>query len=153
MLRPRELTFAGVALLATFLAVRGANAYGNMALPREDGSLVQWLHVSKYPPSVTFVGLELGIMALVLAVLALFARTAVPSSPNPLVVFGQTPMFFYILHIPLLALLARALGVEHALGLGAAYGFAALAALVLLPLCIWYSRYKAAHPTGFTRYL
>ena len=155
-LRPPEFIRAGVALLAIFVAVRGANTYGNMKLLREDGSLVQWLHVSKYPPSVTFVALELGIMALMLALLARLARAVhhvAPPSNNPLLVFGQTPMLFYLLHIPLLALLARAFRVEHALGLGAAYGFAALAALVLLPLCNWYRRYKTAHPTGLTRYI
>lgn len=154
-LRPSALACVGVALLAIFFVVRGANAYGNMQLLREGRSLVQWLHVSKYPPSLTFVALELGIMALMLALLAQLARAAhnaATPSNNPLIVFGQTPMFFYLLHIPLLALLARALHAEHALGLGAAYGFAALAALVLLPLCIWYRRDKAAHPTALTRY-
>ncbi len=72
------------------------------------------------------------------------------SHNGPLVVFGQTPMFFYLLHIPLLAITARVLGVEHALGVGAAYGFAALAALVLFPACSWYlRRYRLAHPTAF----
>jgi uncharacterized membrane protein len=155
-LRPRELLLAGVGALAVFFAVRAANAYGNLGLLREDGSLVQWLHVSKYPPSVSYVTLELGLMLLVLAALAQSARVERPSpSPasSPLVVFGQTPMFFYLLHIPLLALAARALGLEHALGLGATYGFAALAALLLFPACTWYRRYRTAHPMSFTRYL
>ncbi len=155
-LRPRELLLAGVASLALFCAVRAKNAYGNLGLLRGDGSLVQWLHVSKYPPSVSYVALELGLMLLVLAALAQRARAErpLPSSRNgPLVVFGQTPMFFYLLHIPLLAVAAHALGVEHALGLGAAYGFAALAALLLFPACTWYRRYRTAHPTSFTRYL
>lgn len=154
-LRPGRLLLSGFILLAIFAVFRGANGYGNMNLPRESGSVVQWLHVSKYPPSITFVALELGLMALVLGLLALLARTARDSTPphnDPLVVFGQTPLFFYLLHIPLLALLAAALRLEHRLGLGAAYGFAALAALILLPLCSWYRRYKAAHRTGFTRY-
>jgi len=151
-LRPRRLLFSGIVLLAIFAVVRGANAYGNMNLPRESGSVVQWLHVSKYPPSLTFVALELGIMAIMLGLLARPARNSALPHNDPLVVFGQTPLFFYILHIPLLALLAHALHVEHRLGLGAAYGFAALAALILLPLCALYRRYKAAHRTGLTRY-
>ena len=151
-LRPRRLLSSGIILIAIFAVVRGANAYGNMNLPRESGSVVQWLHVSKYPPSITFVALELGIMAIMLALLARIARNSEPRHNNPLVVFGQTPLFFYILHIPLLALLAHALGAEHRFGLGAAYGFAALSALILLPLCSWYRRYKAAHRTSFTRY-
>jgi uncharacterized membrane protein len=155
-LRPRELLLAGVGCLVLFGAVRGVNAYGNLGLLREDGSLVQWLHVSKYPPSLGYVALELGLMLLILAMLAQIARVTPPSASSgsgPLVVFGQTSMFFYLLHIPLLALGAQVLGVEHKLGLGATYGFAALVALLLFPACLWYRGYRAAHPTSFTRYL
>jgi uncharacterized membrane protein len=153
-----ELARTGVAALVLFGLVRAANAYGNAGLPRDDGSLVQWLHVSKYPPSLSYTALELGLMLLLLAALAKMRQSeqqaATPSRDrDPLVVFGQTPMFFYLLHIPLLALVARALHVEHGLGLGAAYGFAALAALSLFPACIWYRRYRAAHPASFTRYI
>jgi hypothetical protein len=38
-----------------------------MALLRDDGSLIQWLHVAKYPASLAFSALELGLMALLLA--------------------------------------------------------------------------------------
>ena len=48
-----------------------------MALLREDGSLVQWLHVSKYPPSVTYDALELGIAWLLLALFLGSAPTGV----------------------------------------------------------------------------
>jgi len=155
-LRPRELVLASATLLALFGVVRAANAYGNWSLLRDDNSLVQWLHVSKYPPSVSYVALELGLMLLLLAALSHSTRRegAIASAASGLlVVFGQTPMFFYLLHIPILALTARALGVEHKLGLGAAYGFAAFIALLLFPACTWYRRYRAAHPTSFTRYL
>jgi hypothetical protein len=43
--------------------------------------------------------------------------------------------------------------VEGSLGLGAAYGFAALAVLVLYPACRWYAGYKVAHPAGIARYI
>jgi uncharacterized membrane protein len=155
-LRPRELLLAGAGALAVFGVVRAVNSYGNLGLLREDGSLVQWLHVSKYPPSVSYVALELGLMLLVLAAAAQLASvegSARSRHYDPLVVFGQTPMFFYLLHIPLLALAAQALGVEHQLGLGATFGFAALTGLVLFPACSWYRRYRAAHPASFTRYL
>jgi len=62
-------------------------------------------------------------------------------------------MFFYLLHIPLLHLLAHELGVAGKLGLGATYGFAAAVTLALYPLCLAYGRYKEAHPGGWTRYL
>jgi uncharacterized membrane protein len=43
----------GVALLILFVVVRGLNGFGNMGLLRADASLVEWLHVSKYPPSLS----------------------------------------------------------------------------------------------------
>ncbi|HTB76119.1 MAG TPA: heparan-alpha-glucosaminide N-acetyltransferase domain-containing protein [Polyangiaceae bacterium] len=149
----RGLTVAGVVLLALFGIVRGANGYGNMALPRESGALVQWLHVSKYPPSLTYDLLELGIMSLALAALYVVEASATPKDDGPMLVLGRTPMFFYLLHIPLLVLAAHALGVSHTLGLGATYGFAALVIAVLYPVCRVYRRYKEAHPDGWTRYL
>ncbi|HTQ03660.1 MAG TPA: heparan-alpha-glucosaminide N-acetyltransferase domain-containing protein [Polyangiaceae bacterium] len=151
-LHPARLAGAGAALLALFVVLRGLNGYGNMGLPREGGSVVQWLHVSKYPPSITYVALELGIMALLIALLARAGERRPFSLASPLLVFGQTSMFFYLLHIPLLALLAHALGVYHALGIGAAFGFAAVAALVLFPLCRWYRTFKATHPASLARF-
>lgn len=140
-------------LLAVFAVLRGLNGYGNMFLPREDGSLVQWLHVSKYPPSLTYAALELGLVFGLLSLSFWVIQGGLPSPRNPLVVFGRTPMFFYLLHIPALHLLAHALGVSSKLGLGATYAFAALVVLALYPACLYYGRYKAAHPTGWTRYL
>jgi uncharacterized membrane protein len=151
-LPPRALALAGTLLLAIFVVVRGLNGYGNMGLLREDATLVQWLHVSKYPPSITYVTLELGIMALALAMFALAARKGAFSKNHPLCVFGQTSMFFYLLHIPLLALLAHALKLQHALGIGAAFGFAGLVALLLYPLCRVYREYKAGHPASIARF-
>jgi uncharacterized membrane protein len=149
----RVLASSGVALLALFAVVRGRNAYGNMGLLREDGDLVQWLHVSKYPPSLSFAALELGIATLLLAGFVV-ASGHVAARPNGLLrVLGRTPMFFYLLHIPCLVLAARALHVGHTLGLGWTLFFAAAVVAALYPLCLVYSRYKAAHPEGWTRYV
>jgi len=140
-------------LLALFAVVRGANGYGNMAVLRDGPAVVQWLHVSKYPPSLSFVALELGIAAFVLSCLFALERPESSAVARFLIVFGRTPMFFYLLHIPLLALTAWALGVQGTLGLGAAYGFAGLAVLVLYPACRWYGGYRVAHPAGIARYV
>ena len=94
----KVLWWCGVAALITFVVVRGLNGYGNMFLPRADGSWQQWLHVSKYPPSLTYAALELGILFLCLA----FLRTIEPEigvrENGPFLVFGQTAMFFYLVH-------------------------------------------------------
>jgi uncharacterized membrane protein len=149
----RGLALSGLGLLGVFAVVRGANAYGNMGLYREGSSLVQWLHVSKYPPSLSFDALELGLMALALAGLTLAETRVVASERGLLTVLGRTPMFFYLLHIPVLVLTAHGLGVASRLGLGATFGFAVAVVVALYPLCLVYGRYRAAHPRGWTRYV
>ena len=149
----RDLARAGVAALVLFAVLRGIDAYGNMRLYRDSLAPLQWLHVSKYPPSITYDALELGIMALILAAMFRLAAHRTPSPNSLFMVLGQTPMFFYLLHFPLLVQSARLLGVESKLGLGAAYLGAATVVAVLYPVCRWYRGYKAAHRTGWARFV
>jgi uncharacterized membrane protein len=145
---------AGAASLVVFAAVRGWNLYGNMLLVRRDASLVEWLHVSKYPPSLSFASLELGLMALCLAGLFLLQqRVASVSRGNPLLVLGQTALFFYLLHFHAIAVGAALLGRIGQGGAADAYVGALLVVLVLYPACVWYRGYKAAHPDGFAQYV
>jgi uncharacterized membrane protein len=149
----RDLARAGVAALVLFAVLRGIDGYGNMRLFRDSLAPLQWLHVSKYPPSITYDALELGIMALLLAGMSRLAAVR-PAHPNSLfMVLGQTPMFFYLLHFPLLVQGARLLGVQSKLGLGAAYLGAATVVALLTPACRWYRGYKAAHRTGWARFV
>ena len=135
--------------------MRGVNGYGNLGLLREGGSLVQWLHVSKYPPSLSFVALELGLMALALAaLLALERRLDAPPNPrNPFLVLGRTALFFYLLHFPLLAVGAVATGLLAAGGLVHTYVAAAVVCIGMYPACLAYGRYKAAHPHGWAQFV
>jgi uncharacterized membrane protein len=149
----RKLLAAGGALLLGFVAIRGFNRYGNMALYREDNSLVQWLHVSKYPPGLSYVSLELGLCFLCLAGLFKWSERRTPNHGNLCLVLGQTPMFFYLLHFPLLELSARVLGIEHAFGIRAAFLGAAAVITVLYPVCRVYRSYKSAHKHSWLRYL
>lgn len=165
----RGLFAGGLAALLAFAALRWANGFGNAGLLRTDGSLLQWLHVSKYPPSFTYVLLELGIMAVILSGMVWWEQRTqrAPGRAAPLVVFGRTALFFYVLHLPLLqamqwgtwrVLEASATPPAVAPGtapfeLGSTYIVTAAALLILYPLCIVYDRYKRAHPDGWTRYL
>ncbi|WP_428265442.1 DUF1624 domain-containing protein [Haliangium sp.] len=160
----RWLALMGAALLVGFLVVRGLNGWGNAALLRSDDSVLQWLHVSKYPPSVSFVMLELGLMALLLAGFTWLEQRGLPRPrPGaPLLVFGRTALFFYLLHVPLLQLMswgtwlvtgADRAALPPAHGLGSAFLAMAAALVLLYPLCVRYGRYKQAHPDGWTRYL
>jgi uncharacterized membrane protein len=149
----RQLAWAGAAALLVFALVRGANGYGNMLLLREDQSLVQWLHVSKYPPSISYTALELGIMALVMAALFRLAAARPPGREGLLLTIGHTPMFFYLLHFPLLVMASHIWGVHHQLGLAATYAGAAAIVIVLYPACRWYRPFKASGRFAFTRYV
>ena len=122
-----------------------------MGLYREDGSLVQWLHVSKYPPSVTYDGLELGIGWLLLALFLVWRPPAWADAVlRPL---GQSAFFFYLLHAHLLAVGAYALHMHGTEGLAATYLAAAAVIAVLVPACNAYRRYKLAHPRSLAQYI
>jgi uncharacterized membrane protein len=136
------------AAAATFAIVRGIDGYGNAGLHRRDGSWVEWLHVSKYPPSLSYAALELGIA---FALLAAAWRWRAPW--RPLVVLGQTALFYYCVHAHLLKGVARALGEYRELGLGATAIAWGAALVVLYPACRWYLGLKQRHPRSVLRFL
>ncbi len=127
-----------------------------MGLHRVDMSWIRWLHVSKYPPALSFVSLELGLMALFLA--GFMKLEGLRSGPawdwNPLLVLGQTALFFYMLHFILLGASAQILaGGMRMRGLPETYLMAAIVVVVLYPVCGAYRAYKRAHPRGFAQYI
>ena len=149
------LLISGFISLILYLIVRGVNGYGNMALLRMDNSWEQWLHTSKYPPSISFVALELGLMALLLAGLFRWQRLRGDrvKGHHPLLVFGQTPLLFYILHIFLLETSGRLLGLYEGGGLGLSWLATAVVLIILYPICHWYRAYKLAHRHSWLRFL
>jgi len=136
-----------------FLVVRGINSYGNMALLRDNLSFVQWLHVSKYPPSISFAALGMGTMFLLLAVLWAWYQNRPGSPANPLLVFGRTPLFFYVIHVHLLAAAAHLLGLHKTGGLQETFSATIIVLMILYPLCRWYGQIKATLPWKILRYL
>jgi uncharacterized membrane protein len=147
------MLIAGLASLALFAVVRGLNGYGNMFLPRADGSWQQWLHVSKYPPSLSFASLELGLMALILAVMMKLEPVLGVRDNGPLLVLGQTAMFYYLVHRFVFDAAASYGGLLGIGTISATYGVAITALVVLYPLCRWYRGFKAARPQSFLKYL
>ena len=149
----RFFAIAGAVSLIVFFAVRGFNKYGNMLLYRYDNSILQWLHVSKYPPSLTFSALSLGLMFVALSLLFAWYRNRKASSANPLQVFGRTPLFFYVIHVHLLAAASWLLNLHQTGGFIETYLATVFALLVLYPLCRWYADFKQAHPSSLLRHL
>jgi uncharacterized membrane protein len=146
------LLFAGVISLIIFGIVRSLHGYGDMFLHRADNSWQQWLHVSKYPPSLTYYTLELGLMAICLAFM-MNVEPIIGVRPNgPLLVYGQTAMFFYLVHRLMLEIPATYFGLR---GFGDISTTYIIWALLLLPLyiaCRWYRTLKTTHPDSVFKY-
>jgi uncharacterized membrane protein len=147
------LWICGAVGLLVFAVVRGINEYGNMFLYRSDDSWQQWLHVSKYPPSLAYYSLELGILFLCLALLRTIEVRIGVRENGVFYVFGQTAMFFYLVHRLAFETLARYFGLRGFDGLVATYGAAAVMLMLLYPMCRWYRTVKAAHPRSLLKYL
>jgi len=147
------LWMCGIASLIVFAVVRGFNRYGNMFLPRANNSWQQWLHVSKYPPSLTYYALELGVLFLCLAFLRTLELRIGVRENGPLYVFGQTAMFFYIAHRLAFEVPATWFGLRDFDGLAATYGISAVMLVLLYPSCLWYRKLKSAHPRSILKYL
>jgi uncharacterized membrane protein len=149
----RAALWAGLTAFCLFVLVRGVNSYGNMRLYREGAALLQWLHVSKYPPSLSFTALTLGLMFIGFTVLLVSCRRHRFSDLNPLVVFGQTSLFFYLIHVHLLTASARMLGMYRALGIAETLIASLATAALLYPMCLAWRRLKRKYPRGLLRYL
>ncbi|WP_343526183.1 heparan-alpha-glucosaminide N-acetyltransferase domain-containing protein [Sphingomonas sp.] len=98
--RRRLLTTFGVAMLVAFFAIRGLNIYGDkpwFVVPGEGlRTLMSFLALTKYPPSLLFLLLTLGIG---LILLAQFEKLEGGRISGWLAVMGGAPMFFYLLHL------------------------------------------------------
>jgi uncharacterized membrane protein len=146
------LVISGIVSLIVFVIVRACQGYGDMFLHRSDNSWQQWLHVSKYPPSLTYYGLELGLLALCLALMMKIEPLISVRMNGPLLVFGQTAMFFYLVHRLVLEIPATYFGLR---GFGDITTTYIVWALMLVPLyysCIWYRNVKKNYPDSFLKY-
>ncbi len=153
----------GLAAIALFLLLRLNNIYGEAqpwtAIPRGPiYTALAVLNVTKYPPSLLYLLMTLGP---VLLLLPLLERWRGPWAAR-ITVFGRVPMFFYLLHVPLLHLGAYI--TDHILygysprpftqdplptgyepSLLRLYAVWIAAILLLYPLCRWYAGYKSRH--------
>jgi uncharacterized membrane protein len=130
-------------LVLVAVAVRAAGGWGNIRLPRNSG-WIEFLNNVKYPPSFVFWTMSLGIALLLLALL-IRLPDSVKSERSPLIVFGQTPLFFYVVHFYLLLGCAFVFFRAPA-SLEGAWLVWAVVVTALYPVCLWYRRFKMAKP-------
>jgi uncharacterized membrane protein len=146
------LLIAGVSALVVFAGVRAYRGYGDMFLHRNGNSWEQWLHVSKYPPSLTYSSLELGLLCLCLWLLMTIEPVIGVRKNGVLLVFGQTAMFFYLVHRLALEIPATYFGLRGAGNLATTYIVTAGLLIILYPACRWYRTLKATHSNSFLKY-
>lgn len=103
--RSRYLLSIGLASIGLFVLLRFINIYGDQPWQHFESlqlTLMSFFNLTKYPPSLLFILLNVGIG---LIVLVAFERMQQYSFLKPLVVFGSVPMFFYLLHLYVLKLM------------------------------------------------
>ncbi len=97
---------AGLGLMAAFVVIRTINVYGDPAPWSTQASaamtIVSFLNVTKYPPSLLFLLMALGPALLILRAL----DSGTPRLLAPALVFGRVPLFYFLLHLPLIHLIA-----------------------------------------------
>ncbi|ANI76692.1 DUF1624 domain-containing protein [Sphingobium sp. EP60837] len=116
--RRRTLLRTGAAMIAGFVLLRALNIYGDspwFVSPSEPiRTVMSFLALTKYPPSLLFLLPTLGIGLLLLAA---FEKANDARLTRWLSVMGGAPMFFYLFHLYLLRILylsARAIwGTNH----------------------------------------
>lgn len=161
--RVRTLGWLALGSLGGFVLLRGLNGYGDpkpwAAQNSAWFSVLSFLDVTKYPPSLAYVAIMLGLGC---ALLALFERFDHASSRwrSALSVFGRVPLFFYVLHMLLLHAFAGVIAL--AMGQGShvlthmfldfepGWGFEltvvylvwAVVVLALYPACSWFAGWK-----------
>ena len=99
----------GVALTAAFVVIRAANIYGDprpWTIQNRPGfTLLSFLNCTKYPASLSFLLMTLGPA---IVFLGLVDRVR-PRDRNLLIALGRTPLLYFVLHIPLIHVIAIAL--------------------------------------------
>ena len=174
--RDRLCLSIGLGGTLLFLVLRGFNLYGN-PLPWGGPNsplppLLSFLNTNKYPASLLFLMMTLGPTIALIPLLER-ARGAVA---RWLTIFGRVPLFYYLLHIPLIHLVAVLISMvrtphdtawlftNHPMmppdvpagyrwSLGLLYGVTLIVVVILYFPCRWFAEKKAAGVHPLLRFL
>lgn len=175
--RRRFLWRLGSTLTIAFVALRASNLYGDpQPWSRQNSALftvLSFLDVNKYPPSLSFLLMTLGPAILFLAA----ADHVTPRLLRPALVFGRVPLFYYAVHFFLIHLLAVIVcfarnGAAHWLfqspdvanypftappnwgfSLPVIYAIWIAIVIAMYPLCRWFAALKQRRNDGWLSYL
>jgi uncharacterized membrane protein len=173
--RKKLFTKIGLGALIIFTAIRFINIYGDSLPWTSQKSIfftfLSFINITKYPPSLDFCLVTLGIMFLLLVVADHFTEQVKKITA----VYGSVPLFyfivhFYLIHVITLAVLflqglhwaqfefasgnfGRPKGVESGLSLEMIYVIWIAVVIVLYKPCQWYGHYKATNKHWWLKYL
>lgn len=173
--RKKQFIKIGLSAIALFIAIRFINIYGDPALwsIQKDSvfTFLSFMNVTKYPPSLLFCLVTLGITFLLLA----FADQFQNGIKKITLVYGKVPFFyfvihFYIIHIITLSILflqginghqlefasgtfGRPKGLESGLPLWAIYLIWISVVAFLYKPCEWFGKYKAENKHWWLKYI
>jgi uncharacterized membrane protein len=168
----------GLALTVAFVVIRMLNVYGDprpwSVRSQSIYTVLSFLNTTKYPASLAFLLMTLGPALLFLAWID---RVRLPDR-HPLIVFGRVPLFYFVLHIPLIHGIAIALTwlrygaapflftppptlgtprnvfpQDYGWDLWVVYVVWLAAVLALYPVCLWFMRLKARRRDWWFSYL
>lgn len=155
------LRVLGLSALALLAVLRGFNIYGEN-LPWVHGetavqTVMSFVNFTKYPPSLDFLLLTLGVGMLALAQFETIENWFTRACAT----FGGAPMFYYLLHLYLLLALQHILvavwGANHGVRFGVDHVWPIwLLALALMPVlyfpCRAFARFKRSSNQAWVRY-
>ena len=168
--RKPMLVMLGFGAISIFIVMRGINWYGDPSRWSSQSTvlytMLSYLNVTKYPPSLLYTLMTLGPALLFLAL----SEMPLNKWEERITVFGRTAMFYYLAHILLIhifAVIAVVVSGHKASDMiltGAVneqpelkgYGFSLIVVylvwigtlLILYPICRRYDRYKRANQTS-----
>jgi uncharacterized membrane protein len=173
----RKKLFLKIALsaLLLFMIIRFINIYGDSVQWSSQKNAVftflSFMNVTKYPPSLVFCLITLGIMFLILA----FAEQTKGRFINIASVYGKVPLFYFLVHFFLIHLIMIALmfiqgfhwpqmdfasgtfgrpkGVESGVPLWIIYLIWIAVVVILYRPCKWFGKYKAEHKQWWLKYI
>ncbi|MCF2948565.1 heparan-alpha-glucosaminide N-acetyltransferase domain-containing protein [Paraglaciecola aquimarina] len=171
-LRQKILLLSGVGALVLFFVLRLINLYGDpkpwSAVPEHlSQTAMNFLNVSKYPPSLMYLCITLGFAFVLLK----YAESWNGKFAKILMTFGRVPFLFYIVHIYLIhalcILVASVQGFEIAnfmndftlfpaswgFGLPVIYAIWLGVLIALYPVCLWFANVKKTRKDWWLSYL
>lgn len=148
----RRIRAIGLCCCALFVLLRLVDRYGDPDAWQTQSTalftLFSFLNCTKYPPSLDYLLMTLGPALVLLSLLPDTAR----GIAKIFVVYGRVPLFYYVLHVPLihaLALLARGEGY----GLPGVYGVWIFVVALLYFPCLKWMELKRRNKSAWLSYL